>query len=258
MEAKSFQKKIWEHYKKNARHFPWRSTRNGYRILVSEIMLQQTQTDRVIPKYTSFIKKFPDFKSLAKAENFEVLKEWQGLGYNRRGLNLKRAAEMVASHFGGTLPRSLHDLESLPGIGPYTAGALTAFVYDKPAVFIETNIRTVYLHFFFPNKKKVPDDKLLDLIAETLPSKNFREWYYALMDYGVFLKKSGIRINSKSAHYNKQSTFKGSHREKRSMILKLLLKDPKLSLRKLETASGLPKETISAILDAYKKEGFIK
>jgi A/G-specific adenine glycosylase len=246
MTKQQFQKIIWTRYKQNKREFPWRNTRDPYRILVSEIMLQQTQTDRVVPKYKAFLKLFPTFKVLARASTTDVLIAWQGLGYNRRALNLKRAAEKVVSDFKNKLPSTLPELISLPGIGHYTAGALLAFAFDLPSPFIETNIRTVYLHFFFNDKVKVHDKEILKMVENTLPQKNIRDWYYALMDYGVLLKKENGRknINQRSVHYKKQSTFKGSHREMRSKVLKLLLKNSKVPLR------------FKAIVQELTKEGF--
>lgn len=189
-------------------------------------MLQQTQVDRVIPKYEEFLKYFPTLESLSEARTKDVLKIWQGLGYNRRALYLKRAAEKIVHEYGGTFPQSEKVLASLPGIGKATAGDLLAFSWNKPAVVIETNIRTVFIHHFFKDKQKVSDKDILPLIEKTLDTKNPREWYYALMDYGAYLKKILGNNIKKSTHYKKQSKFKGSNRELRSKILKIILKSP--------------------------------
>lgn len=159
-------------------------------------MLQQTQVDRVIPKYAQFLKTFPNWNALARAPQKKVLRAWQGLGYNRRALFVRRAAQTVVQKYGGALPRDFSALASLPGVGPYTAGALLAFIWNEPMVFIETNIRAVFLHHFFPQKagrlpaQKITDAELLPLITETLDLKNPRVWYWALMDYGAYLKKT--------------------------------------------------------------------
>src|SRR3989338_3885267 len=163
-----FKQKIYTYYQEHGRSFPWRNTHDAYSILVSEIMLQQTQTDRVLPKYNSFIKLFPDFKVLAKASLGSVLTEWTGLGYNRRAIHLKNTAEIIAGHYRGILPDEEDELIRLPGIGPYTARALQAFVFNKPTVFIETNIRTVFIYSFFKNKEDIRDKDIFPLIEKTL------------------------------------------------------------------------------------------
>ncbi len=257
MNPKAFQKTVWSFYKKNKRNLPWRKTRDAYKILVSEVMLQQTQVDRVLPKYSSFVKKFRSFEVLAKASTADVIKEWQGLGYNRRALNLKRAAEIVTKEYKGKLPRDYDKLVALPSIGPYTAGALLTFIWNEPMVFVETNIRTVYLHHFFKNKKNISDKTLENLIAETLDTKNPREWYYALMDYGSYLKKTIGNPNIKSKHYTKQSTFKGSNRELRGAILRILSKGPVTEKKIIAETKRKPAD-VRRVLSTLIKEGFIK
>lgn len=181
-----FQQKIYEYYAKNKREFSWRNDITPYRIFISEVMLQQTQTSRVIFKFQQWIEKFPNFKTLAQASNHEVLATWQGLGYNSRGLRLARAAQIIIDQFDGELPQSLEELQSLPGIGPNTAGSIAAFAFNKPVTFIETNIRTVFLHEFFSDKTLVCDKEILKLVEQTVDKHNPRDWYYALMDYGVY------------------------------------------------------------------------
>ena len=203
-----FQKEVLAYYAASGRSFPWRKTRDPYKILVSEIMLQQTQAPRVIEKYTSFLQRFPTIEKLARAPRTKVLKEWQGLGYNRRGLALKNTAEIIMSDFKGKIPKDYNALLSLPGVGPATAGDIMAFAWNIPAVVIETNIRTVFLHYFFPEKNSVPDNELLPLITKSLPADNAREWYYALMDYGAMLKKKLPNPSRRSRHYAQQSPFK--------------------------------------------------
>lgn len=216
---------VRSHYAAQGRaHLPWRKTRNPYRILVSEVMLQQTQVDRVIPKYALFLKTFPTVESLAKAPLLKVLSVWSGLGYNRRAKMLHEAAKAIQRQ-GGVFPQTVEDLEDLPGIGPYTARAVSIFAFNTPQVCIETNIRTVFTHFYFPKKKIVSDKEILPRIEHDLAHSGMepREFYAALMDYGSYLKKQGVRINNKNAQYTKQSKFEGSARQKRAAKLRALL-----------------------------------
>ena len=223
-----FQQKIYEYYAKNKREFSWRNDITPYRIFISEVMLQQTQTSRVIFKFQQWIEKFPNFKTLAQASNHEVLATWQGLGYNSRGLRLARAAQIIIDQFDGELPQSLEELQSLPGIGPNTAGSIAAFAFNKPVTFIETNIRTVFLHEFFSDKTLVCDKEILKLVEQTVDKHNPRDWYYALMDYGVYLKKELKINNKKSKQYARQSKFIGSRRQVRGAIIRILSKMKKL------------------------------
>ncbi|MDB5194657.1 MAG: endonuclease family protein [Parcubacteria group bacterium] len=261
MKPAAFKRIVWNYYKEHGRDsLPWRKTRDPYKILVSEIMLQQTQVDRVIPKYNSFLKKFPTVKALSSASLRAVLLQWQGLGYNRRAVNLKRAAETIVKEFNGTFPKDEKALLSLPGIGKATAGDLLAFAWNKTAIVIETNVRTVFIHHFFPDKNKVSDKELIPLIESTLPRQGLgqtRDWYYALMDYGTYLKKAHGNNIKKSAHYKKQSKFKGSNRELRSKILKLILNKRRTEAeitKLLETSSEPVRKNLLALLS----EGLIR
>ncbi len=258
-----FRKTILGFYSKNRRDFPWRETTNPYDILVSELMLQQTQVSRVGNKYPNFMKRFPTLQTLAEAPQAEVLKEWQGLGYNRRALNLKRSCEAIVTAYKGRFPKTMSELISLPGIGQSTAGAILNFAYNMPTPFIETNIRAVYLHFFFKTAESVTDKEILLLVQETLDTRNPRDWFYALYDYGAALKsslgKDKTVLHKKSKHYTKQSPFKGSNRELRSRLLKFFIthKDRRISLPVLEGYIPLEKRTIGA-LSSLVKEGFIE
>jgi A/G-specific adenine glycosylase len=205
-------------------------------------MLQQTQVDRVIPKYKSFLKKFPNSKALGQAPLAEVLKEWQGLGYNRRAKYLWEAAKQM---------KGKYVLEDLPGVGPYTANAVRVFAYNEPRVLIETNIRAVFLHHMFPKSKKVTDARLLLFIAAAVPPAKAREWYSALMDYGSYLKSITPNPSRRSKHHTKQSKFKGSDREIRGAILRATLAGE--SLKKLP----FDKKRIKIQVTALKKEGLI-
>lgn len=223
-----FQKKVYDYYNKNRRDFAWRNDITEYKVFISEVMLQQTQTSRVIFKFEQWIQRFPTLESVAIATQHEILSTWQGLGYNRRGINLARAAQMILQEFHGKLPRDLENLQKLPGIGPNTAGSISAFAFNLPVVFIETNIRTVFLYEFFKDQESVSDKEILNLVKQTLDYKNSRDWYYALMDYGVYLKKELKVNNKKSKHYTKQSKFEGSKRQVRGSIIRILSKMKKL------------------------------
>lgn len=251
-----FKQLILDYYSNNKRIFPWRQTSDPYKILVSEIMLQQTQTDRVVPKFNAFISEFPYFNSLAQAPLSKVLKLWSGLGYNRRALYLHKTAQRVRDTCNGRLPEEEKDLFSLPGIGKYTAGAIRAFAYNKRALFIETNIRRVYLHFFFPTQDKVPDAVLIPIIEQTLPDKDYRNWYYALMDYGVYLAKTFENPNKRSKHYTKQSKFEGSKRQLRGKILRLYLADGAINEDHMMLAD-YQKDVVKATIEDMKKEGLV-
>jgi A/G-specific adenine glycosylase len=214
-------------YKASARaHLPWRATRDPYKILVSEVMLQQTQVARVIPFYERFIKKFPTPKKLAAAGLSDVLKEWQGLGYNRRAKFLHASAEVLSK-------TGFARAGKLPGVGPYTRAAVEAFAFNEPGVFIETNIRTVFIHYFFQNRRRldslVSDKEILPLVEEALRLSKMepRDFYAALMDYGSYLKQKGLKLNAHSRHYAKQSKFEGSYRQLRGAVLRALLQAPK-------------------------------
>lgn len=217
-----FQNFVYEFYTKNKRHFNWRTNITPYKIVVSEIMLQQTQTARVIPKFETWLARFPDFQTLAQASNFDVLAAWQGLGYNRRGLALATIAQKVVHEYQAILPQNPEILQTLPAIGPNTAGSICAFAFNLPTIFIETNIRTVFTHTFFKDQAKICDKILLPLIAQTIDQKEPREWYYALMDYGVHLKQKLPGINAKSKQYARQSKFEGSKRQIRGLVIKIL------------------------------------
>jgi A/G-specific adenine glycosylase len=253
MNIKKFKQIIWNYYRKNGRKLPWRQTRNPYKILVSEIMLQQTQAPRVVPKYISFLKKFPNTATLAQAPFKNVLLEWQGLGYNRRALYLKQTAEKIENDFNGKFPKDFKTLCSLPGIGPATAGDILAFAWNIPTVVIETNIRSVFIHFFFNNTEKVSDKEIVPLIQKTLDTENPREWYWALFDYGAYLKETR-NPSRQSKHYTKQSRFKGSNREKRSHILQLILKKPRTETELSKSLGYDASENLSAM----QQEGLIR
>jgi A/G-specific adenine glycosylase len=252
-----FQAIVYDHYRSHGREMPWRETNDPYHILVSEIMLQQTQVGRVIEKFKEFIAAFPDIPALDRAPLQEVLSVWQGLGYNRRALALKAMAGQVMEEFGGVLPRSAADLVRLKGIGRYTAGAIMAFAFNQPAVFIETNIRTVFIHHFFAHEEGVQDSHILPLVEATLDCENPRVWYWALMDYGAMLKKNGLDMNQRSAHHQRQTPFHGSFRQLRGRILKALVSTAGLTLTQLTQETGFPPDHVADGVQRLEAEGFI-
>jgi A/G-specific adenine glycosylase len=257
-ELEVFKHLVWDFYKENKRAMPWRETTDPYAILVSEIMLQQTQVPRVLKKFPEFIKKFPTVKSLARATIPDVLALWQGLGYNRRALALKRAAEHIINERASAFPNLYSELIELPGVGDATAHAILAYAFNKPAVFIETNIRTVFIHHFFAKSLNVSDEHILPLVQQTLDYKNPREWYWALMDYGTYLKKNFGNPNVKSKRYTKQSPFEGSYRQKRSNLLKLFLNKKNLTLNEICNELNFSKSITHDLLSDLVNEQFIE
>jgi len=256
--VKSFQKKIHDFYDAQGRDLPWRKRENPYRVLVSEIMLQQTQVERVIEKYREFLAAFPGFSALAEAPNAKLLKVWSGLGYNRRALALKALAREVVSEHHGRLPSDPERLLALPGIGKYTAGAVSAFAFNKPVVFMDTNIRRVYIHEFFQDRENIHDDELIPLVEQTLDKENPRKWYNALMDYGTMLKQKHVNPNRKSAHYTRQSPFENSNRQVRGALLKALVAESALSSTQLAKKTGMEPERVKTGLAQLVEEGFIR
>ena len=266
-----FQTAVTGHFREHGRDLPWRRTRDPYLILVSEMMLQQTQVARVIDKYGLFTRLFPTVESLAAAPTADVLRAWQGLGYNRRGLNLQRSAKLIVSEYGGSVPSAFADLLRLPGVGPATAAAVCAFAFGIPVPFLETNIRSAYIHHFFQECSRVSDAELLPLVEATLDRDNPRDWYYALMDYGAWLKKVYPNPSRRSKHGATQSPFSGSHRQLRAEILRVFLGLANDEPRG-DAASGatvltaddvvglLPEwdaEEVRAALDELTREGFL-
>ncbi len=251
-----FQRMIYGHYRAHARDLPWRKTRDPYRILVSEVMLQQTPVGRVVKKYDDFLAAFPDFASLSRAPLRKILLVWQGLGYNRRAIALKNIARIVTERYDGTLPSDPDIVATLPGIGRATAASIAAFAHNAPVVFIETNIRSVFIHTFY-KRRHVKDDQILLVAEKMLDRSHPRRWYCALMDYGAMLKKKVVNPNRKSAHYRPQARFEGSDRQVRGMILKTLTAQPCASLADIVHALKVPRARVVKNLDQLRKEGFM-
>ena len=224
----AFREAVWRFYREHGRSLPWRETRDSYRILVSEFMLQQTQVSRVVPKYAVFVEQYPDLAALAAAPLDEILTVWSGLGYNRRALWLKRIADTVVREAGGRLPGSLAGLRELPGVGQATAAAVAAFAYGEAHAFVETNIRTVIMHHFAcaagAGEPVLRERDILSLVEVTLDRQDPRNWYYALMDYGSMLKKQGIGRGRPSK--GRVEPYAGSRRALRAAVLGALLETP--------------------------------
>lgn len=226
------------------RELDWRGISDPYGVLVSEVMLQQTQVARVRNYWPRWMAQFPTVDALAAADSAAVLEAWQGLGYNRRALALKRACETCSETNAGTLPRTVEGLMALPGIGPATAAGVVAFAFNEPAVYVETNVRSVLLHELFPQASEVADRDLVPYVADTCPSDDPRSWYYALLDYGAHLKAQGVNPSRRSKHYARQSAFEGSRRQKRSFILKQVLASP----------DGISREVVARDLNVHEEK----
>jgi A/G-specific adenine glycosylase len=237
---------------------PWRKTNNPYKILVSEIMLQQTQVDRVIQKYKSFLERFPTVKDLAAAPLGEVLVLWKGLGYNNRAKRLRDAAKIVMEKYKGKFPKDPGLLEELPGIGPYTARAVIVFSYNSDTYFIETNIRRVFIHEFFAGASGVHDRDIMPLVELTLPSGKSKEWYGALMDYGTHLARQIPNPNRRSRHYAKQSRFEGSLRQGRARVLHMVTEKGSLVISSAEKLlEAYPKSDREKIISSLIRDGVL-
>ncbi len=222
MNTEEFKRMVRQKGEELYRDMPWRNDTRPYYILVSELMLQQTQVTRVITKFNDFIERFPDESALASASLAEVLTLWQGLGYNRRAKFLHEAAKRVIFECNGVFPNTYELLVSLPGVGKNTAGAILAYSFNQPVIFVETNIRTIYFYHFFEHEESVDDKQIVAKLSETLDYESPREFYWALMDYGSWLKANGVHNIASSKHYKKQSKLEGSVRQVRGQIIRVL------------------------------------
>ena len=225
---KTFVNILWQHYDSLGREMPWRKCEQDgsfdpYKILVSEMMLQQTQVKRVIPKYREFLSKFPNIQTLANAPLSDVLLLWSGLGYNRRAKYLHEVAKKFSNC---PFPRTIDELIVCKGIGRNTAGAVLTYAFNYPLDFIETNVRTVFIHHYFQDRDAVTDSEIQVILKRTLDKENPREFMWAIMDYGSFLKTSGHSAIDRSKHYTKQSRFEGSLRQIRGEILRVAKDGP--------------------------------
>lgn len=254
----AFRRLVYAFAAEQGRGLPWRRVADPWQVLVSEVMLQQTQVERVVPKFTAFLERFPGPVALAAAPIPELLAAWQGLGYNRRALNLQRAARMVITQWDGRLPDDPLVLQQLPGIGPYTAGAVAAFAFNRPTVFLETNIRAVLLHLFCHDRHGVPDTELLALTELVLDRDRPRDWYNALMDYGSDLKRRFPNPSRRSRHHSIQSRFEGSDRQMRGALLRLLLNTDGLTIAAIRSALEIDPDRLERIMAGMVREGFLQ
>lgn len=218
-----FKQTVWSQGRAQWRDLPWRNIDDAYAVLVSEVMLQQTQVVRVLDYWPRFLSLFPTLDALAAADTALVLEQWQGLGYNRRALALKRCAEICSDTYDGILPSTYDELIALPGIGKATAAGVRAFAYQQPGIYLETNVRTVFLHELFADQEGISDKDIEPLVDLTCSEDDPRGWYYALLDYGAYLKQTFPNPSRRSKHYTKQSKFEGSRRQKRAEVVRIVL-----------------------------------
>lgn len=282
---KDLQTEILTWYASHQRDLPWRKTREPYSILISEIMSQQTQIMRVVPKYLAWLERFPTIQSLAKAETGDVLKYWSGLGYNRRAINLQKCAKVIVEEFAGVFPREIETLKKLPGIGDYTASAIACFAFDQQVVVVDTNVRKVILIKLLRYSRELSDFRtsqdefskkrnaglgpstsagrqhddrnlsareIKEIAEQLLPRDKAYIWNQALMDYAAaMLKHEKIPVP-------KQSTFKGSNRYYRGQIIKLLLEYKTVSIKYLVGELGNNEVFIEKIIQELEKDGLVK
>lgn len=269
LEMEAFQTLVWRQGLERYRDLPWRHTHDPYAIWLSEVMLQQTQVTRVDGRWQRWIKRFPTVEALAQAYQADVLEEWQGMGYNRRALSLLKAARTITER-GMGFPEDLRELISLPGIGPATAAGIRAFAFNLPGIYLETNVRAVFLHELYPEQEGVSDKLLIPLVEASCPHDNPRGWYYALLDYGAWLKRTVPNPSRRSRTHVRQSSFEGSHRQKRAEVVRILLASRKQGittaevatlLTQVEKAAGREVVEIShteSLLAELEREGFCR
>ena len=258
---RTFRSQVYKHFSRSARILPWRGFDPfpaPWDVVVSEIMLQQTQVDRVCGKFLEFKEAFPDVYALKEAPVETLLRVWKGLGYNRRALNLQRAAKIIVEEHGGKVPEEREALEALPGIGPATARSVRVYAFNKPEAFIETNVRAVYIHHFFPDEEKVHDSELFPLVEQTLDTEEPAKWYSALMDYGTELKKKMPNPSRRSAHHTRQSRFEGSNRQLRSRMLSVIMEAGTLTIPKLATHLDADEDAVRKNSVDLCREGFLE
>lgn len=257
-----FQAFIFAWWEKNKRDLPWRRTHNPYRILVAEIMLQQTQVLRVIPKYAEFIEAYPTLNSLARASTADMLRLWKGIGYNRRALYLKKTAEMVVGEYNGKFPKEEQLLVELPGLGTYTARAILVFAYKQNIAAVDTNIRKTITHFFFDGKPQ--KEKIIQSVADQLvPKGKSWEWHQALMDYGALALPRTVNpdpIGVNREQITKKKPFKDSNRFFRGRIIDILREKEMKELELIDDCAreyDRSEDFIQSILQGLEKDALI-
>lgn len=249
-----FRRKVFRFYQKHKRDLPWRKTNDPYRITVSEIMLQQTQVDRVIPKYHEWISRWPTWRALSRATSYELLSAWSGLGYNRRALFLGKMARAIVHNHKGQMPDDPDGLRKLPGVGPYTSRAILIFAFNRPLATIDTNIRRVLIHEFgLSGETSVAE--LEDLAYRVLPKRRSREWHNALMDY------SRLVLPRQMKHVppvSRQSRFEGSLRQIRGEIIRQLVSQQSITAGQIIKATGRSREDVALAIEAMTREGIVQ
>jgi len=252
-----FRKAVLEFYAREGRLFPWRDIDDPWAILVSEMMLQQTQTSRVEPKFRAWMERFPDAAAVAAADLASVYEAWRGLGYNSRALRLRETARICSEKYAGVPPRDERLLLELPGVGRYTARAVLAFAYGVPSAFLETNIRAALILHFFAGIEKVRDGDLEAAADAVLDQGDPRTWYYALMDYGAWLKKREPNPSRKSAGYTRQSRFEGSLRQARGAVLRAISDRGPVALADFAAESGIGYGRLTEAAEGLTHDGLL-
>lgn len=254
---KEFIQTVYKYYESHGRNdLPWRIDRTPFNAFLSEVMLQQTQVNRVIEKFLLFKENFANFDDLANAPQSDVVRLWQGLGYNRRALYLHKSAKMIVSEFNGELPISPSDLQKLPGIGPATAASISVYAHNQPHPYIETNIRAVFIHHFFSDNELVSDDDIFPIVARTIDHNDPYSWYSALMDYGTMIKSKYKNPSRKSKKHTVQAKFKGSLRQIRGNVIKLVSECEGIS--RTELIKNIKDDRCEAVIDMLIQENFIE
>ena len=246
------QSKILTRYAENKRSLPWRDSFDPYRVYISETMSQQTQVDRVVPKFHNFIQQVPDFASLATLDTPKLLSLRSGLWFNSRALRLRDAAKKIVDIYGWVVPTDRAELESLPGVWPYMSASFLAFAHDMDVPVVDTNIRRVYIHELWLDEK-ITRAELERICMEYLPHGQSNDWHNALMDYGALVataRATGIRPISK------QSKFKWSDREVRGWVLKQLNKNNTVTID--DISKQFPSKDVKKIVKSLKKDGFVR
>lgn len=262
-DVQQFQEVVRREGRRGWRSMRWRETPSPYYVYLSEMMLQQTQVARVIPAFAAFLERFPDLHTLASATQADVVAQWAGLGYNRRARYLHQGAGIICHRWNGVIPDDPAALVSLPGVGKNTAGALCAYAFNRRVAFIETNIRRVFIHHFFappgelvvPPEDPIHDREIMPLVEATLPHHDIRQWYWALMDYGTALSRTGENPNRRSRHYTRQSQFRGSTREVRGALVRTLIAEGTLAAEAIPDYRGFPAEQIARAVDGLVNDG---
>ncbi len=256
-EIQKFQRYIFAWWKTHKRDLPWRHTHDPYKILVSEVMLQQTQVSRVLPKYEEFLTAFPTVYALAKTSPAEVLKVWKGMGYNRRALYLHKAAQIICVTYKGCFPKDYELLTKLPGLGIYTARALLVFAYKENVAMVDTNIRQIITHFFFDDIAQKASI-IADVADQLLPKGKSWEWHQALMDYGAI----ALNVSRITSHVSQKKSipFRESNRFYRGRIMDRL-REGDISqrdlLKEFTGTYGKSEDFIASILSGLEADGLI-